>query len=257
MYVSRRAGHNHGTYQFHLMLLNFVAAAIIASLADKPLDYIVIFLAGGLGYFLIEYRMARKGVRKIEVDVYGKRLTRFQACLVRGFTEGSCCCVGGFFFADHLLKGQPLVAWTVLLAYAVVYSAYSSLMDYRDLMSLPPDKRVVAGRRNMASPRLVMGVPTITAISLTGLYHLDEPIRSHGFNYLFGGFIFVMVFFLINGLPQVRLIELRDEVTGQFKTATIAFQTVAFTYDAMFEMGFLFVLFYLIPMWLGLYSFAG
>jgi hypothetical protein len=102
-----------------------------------------------------------------------------------------------------------------------------------------------------------MGVPTVTAIALTGLYHLNEPLRTHGFYYLFGAFIFVAIFFVINGLPQVRLIELRDENSGEFKAAVPAVQILAFTYDALFEMGFLFVLFYLIPMWLGLYSFAG
>jgi hypothetical protein len=55
----------------------------------------------------------------------------------------------------------------------------------------------------------------------------------------------------------VRLIELRDETSGEFKATRGPLQAFAFTYDALFEMGFLFVLFYLIPMWLGLYSFAG
>jgi hypothetical protein len=257
MYVSRRAAHHHGDYQFHLMLLNIVATSIAAALATNPLDYVVIFLSGGLLYFSMEFRLARKGVRKIEVDVYGKRLTRFQACLMRGFTEGSCCCVAGFFFADRVLSGQPAIAWAGLLAYSLVYGTYSSLMDYRDMMSLPPEKRGVIGRRNMAAPRLVMGVPSVTAIALTGLYHLNEPLRTHGFYYLFGAFTMVAIFFIVNGLPQVRLIELKDENTGEFKAAHPAFQTLAFTYDALFEMGFLFVLFYLIPLWLGLYSFAG
>jgi len=257
MYVSRRATQKHGTHQFHLMLLNIAATGLAAAMASNPLDYLVIFLSSGLLYFGMEYRMERQGIRKSVVHVYGKLLTPFQACLMRGFTEGPCCCVGGFFLADRILSGQPLIGWAGLLVFAVIYGSFSALMDYRDIMHEPPAGRGVVGRRNMASPKLVIGVPSVTAIALIGLYHLEQPLRMHGFYYLLGAFLVVAIFFVINGLLQVRLIELKDETTGQFHPASAPFQTLAFTYDALFEMGFLFVLFYLIPMWLGLYSFSG
>lgn len=251
MYVSRRAGINHGTYQFHLMLFNvLVGLALVLSMPNAR-DYAVIFFSSGLLYSLIEFLMEVRGIRRTTVHVYGRKLSTLAAATMRGFTEGPCCCLAGLWFADFAMKGQIGIGLAGVTLFGAVYSAYSAFMDRLDLQRLPVEQRGVVGRREMSAPKLVVIVPLITALSLSGLFLMPTPARWHGFHYLFGSFYFVQVFFLINGLAGVRLIELRDRDTGVYSKAPTGFGIIAFSYDALFEMAFLFVAFYLIPFYAG------
>jgi len=53
------------------------------------------------------------------------------------------------------------------------------------------------------------------------------------------------------------LIEQLDEGSGEIKPAGVPFTIVAFTYDCLFEMAFLFAPFYLVPYYLGLFRYHG
>lgn len=255
MYVSRRASNNHGTFQFHLAVFNLLFTLGLMLFVPNPTDILAIFFSSGILYAAIEYRMHRAGIRKAQVIVYGKELSGFMACSMRGFTEGPFCCVPAFYLADCILRGQPVLGAVVATAFAAAYSAYSALMDKADLQKVPPEQRGMVGRRKMNSPKLVVIVPLISALALAGLFLLPEPLRVHGFWFLFGTVWVVGLFFIINGVIGVRLIELDDEETHAIVPANIPFSVAAFFYDALFEMGFLFVAFYLVTYYLGLFTF--
>lgn len=257
MYVSRLASHRHGAYQVHLLLATIALTLAIAWRAPNPTDYAVIFLSSGLLFTLMEFRIDRLGIRKSELHLSDKALPPLLNCALRGFTEGTGYCVPAFFFADHLARGEDALAWGVLAGFAALWSAYSGLMDLKDVRALPPEERVIVSRRFMTAPRLVMIVAFNASACLAAFFLMSAPWRAHGFAFLFGTFFVAAMFFLINGLLGVRLIERRDEASGEIVRASAPFTVVAFTYDCLFEMAFIFAPFYLIPYALGLFTFKG
>ena len=111
-------------------------------------------------------------------------------------------------------------------------------------------------RRKMTKAGVVMTVAFVDLICLSSLFLMDEPYKTHGFYFLFGFFYLMQLFFFINAVLGVRMIQRYDEEKKEFYKSGKVFSVIAFTYDAVFEMALLNLPYYLVPYALGMFTYA-
>lgn len=251
MYSTRKFTPKHGNHQLTVLIVNIIIMVVFT--ARYGTDYLVIYLSSGMLLTMLEFLLVLRGARKGTVTVYGKQLSPFTDCLLRAFVEGPGLCLPAFFMADHLFTKSYVVGIGIPTFIIGVGALFSGLRDKRDIKD---GEEVRFSRRKMTKAGVVITVAFIDLICLSSLFLMDEPFKTHGFYFLFSFFYLMQLFFFINAVLGVRMIQRYDEDKKEFYTAGPVFSAIAFTYDAVFEMALLNLPYYLIPYAFGLFKYA-
>lgn len=251
MYSTRKITPKHGNHQVTVLIVNIIIVSIFT--AKYGNDYLTIYFSSGILLTMLEFILVLRGARKSTVTVYGKKLSPFVDCLLRAFVEGPGLCLPAFFLADQCFAGNYF--WGIALPTFIigVGAIFSGLRDKRDIENGEP---VSFSRRKMTKAGVVMTVAFVDLICLSSLFLMDDPYKKHAFCFLFGFFYLMQLFFFINAVLGVRMIQRYDEEKKEFYNSGKPFAIIAFTYDAVFEMALLNLPYYLIPYALGLFTYA-
>lgn len=254
MYSVRRNTRGHGNTNLHILFLNLVGTAVLVRLFGA--DYLVIFCASSLLYFIIEAGLALSGIRKGVVYVYGCKLPRVADLLLRALVEAPAFCVPAFFVADQFLAGRTTAGIAGSALMVCVGSLYMGLADRRDLRRLGPGEEPLVSRRAMTRPGAVLFLTLINIGCLTALFLMPAPYRAHAFTYVIAYSMLVMLFYLINYNLGVRMVEIYDHERGEYTRPGPFFQAVGLAYDSAFEMALLISPAYWVPFYLGLFQYT-
>lgn len=220
-------------------------------------NFLVMYLASGLGLWILEFGLSLTGARKSTVYLFGKQLPHFIDSGIRAFVEGPGMCMLSFLATDYVMEGNYTMAILVPGGILAILALYSGIMDRVSLSKLKPGEQPIYSRRKMTRAGVVMGVAFLNLACLIGMFLIpDRVAQKHAILFCISFFFLMELFFWINYFLGVRMIERFDEEKQQFYTPGIGFEIMGFTYDSIFEMALLNMPYYLIPCYLGLFSYA-
>ncbi len=249
MYSVRKSTMKHGTTNFNVLL--FILAITCYLTWQFGINYFIIFCSSSIIHLIIESGLALSGMRKSEVYVYGKKLPKTIEIVIKSMTEGPAYCVPAYFVADQFIAGNFLlgiVSAVIVVGFAAYYLGWS---DKRDLEKgeLP-----LISRRAMNKPKAVMLLALINTGCLTALFLMPSPYRMHAFIYIIAYSLLVMLFYLINYNLGVRMVEIYDHDTKEFKQPGPLFQAAGLAYDSAYEMAVLVSPAYWLTFYLGFFK---
>jgi hypothetical protein len=216
------------------------------------------YLTCGLGLWMLEFGLLITGARKSTVYLFGKQLPKLTDSGIRAFVEGPGMCLPSFFMADQIMQGNVVFGTVASCVFMTIMALYSSIMDRVSLSKLKPDEKPIWSRRKMNREGVVMGVAFIDLVSLSLMFNIPDTVaRHHAFYFALSFFILMQLFFFINYAFGVRMIQRDDPETGKIYTPGPLFVILGFTYDSACEMSLLNMPYYLLPCFLGYFSYAG
>lgn len=254
MYSVRKNSKGHGTTYFKIALGNIVMTAVLTW--QYGTDYLTIFCASSILLVIIETPMTLGGIRKGTLYVFGHKLSKIADIILRALVDGPTICVPAFFVADQFVAGNLYTGMTLGILVVGLGSIYVGISDRRDLNRLTTDEKPMKSRRAMTSPVPIMVLTLINTSCLIFIFLIPAPYRAHAVAYIISYSLLVLLFYFINYNLGVRMIEIYDPESKEYRQPGPLFQAAAFTYDSAYEMALVLSPAYWVTYYLGLFQYA-
>jgi len=238
-------------FDYNIKLILSIAT-IIMVLYDwktkKRLDYLWVFLIATAFWAGIEALQQLLGIRQMTTHLLlGFPLPIYISAPIQGMAEAAFVAVFGLFVGDRLVQDNK---WKVALIPIITFIVFQATMLIVDGGQAPNVGGAVYSRRDMFTLASILLVSVMSALAVIFYVKADKELRKRGLMMLGGMFIVSISFTIFQWFGGVRWIEIGTLTTLARAPPLIEFGALA--YDALIEVGLIYVPFFTVPVWVKL-----